>query len=59
MRLTSGTKALGIKIKTKRGNKVCIDVQYRVGAVVRILEILNILELKDGQACSLQLDYIE
>nr|CAB3465374.1 unnamed protein product [Digitaria exilis] len=23
MRLTSGTKALGIKIKTKRGNKVC------------------------------------
>ena len=59
MRLTSGTKPRGTRIRTKRGNKVCMDFQCRVVAVVRVLEILNILESEYVHSCFLQIDYIE
>jgi hypothetical protein len=49
MRLTSGTKARGIRIRTKGGSKV----------IAHVLEILSIVEVGDGQTCLLQFDYID
>jgi len=36
-----------------------MDFQCRVVAVVRVLEILNILESEYVHSCFLQIDYIE
>jgi hypothetical protein len=56
MRLTSGTKARGIRIRTKGGSKVykCLVV-----VIAHVLEILSIMEVGDGQTCLLQFDYVD
>jgi hypothetical protein len=70
MRLTFGTKARGIRIRTKRGNKVCLQSSGSCTSslnsehthcnliTIYIKYVVGVLELEDVKTYhSLQLDY--
>jgi hypothetical protein len=56
MRLTSGIKARGIRIRTTWGSKVN---KCPVVVIAHVLEILSIVDVGDGRTCLLQFDCID
>jgi hypothetical protein len=54
MRPISGTKARGIRIRTKRGNKVCAYIYIPISNNCTCFRNLNRVEMEDGQTCLLQ-----